>query len=287
MKRIEVRAPAKVNTLLRVIGRRADGYHDLEMVMLPLSLADELTLEESSGGVDIVIDGQSDPGMQGEKNLASRAALAIREIFSISAGLKISLQKKIPVAAGLGGGSSDAAAVLRGLNEMWQLGLENSELAAIGSKLGADVPFFCYGGPAFVEGIGDVVTPYTSFPNISILMVNPNFAISTPWVYQQYDLQLTEKGSNARVRPHFQVFSDVVANLHNDLESVTIKAHSEIAEIKRLLVELGAAGAMMSGSGPTVFGVFENSKSRDSALAAMPENGWRLFAAEGVVPTKS
>ncbi|MBT3181623.1 MAG: 4-(cytidine 5'-diphospho)-2-C-methyl-D-erythritol kinase [Deltaproteobacteria bacterium] len=282
MKKIEVKAPAKVNTLLRVIGKRPNGYHDLEMVMVPLSLADELTLTSIPSGIEISVDGQSDDGMLGEKNLAYRAAVAFKEAACIKDGVRIDLKKRIPVAAGLGGGSSDAASVLIGLNDLWGTGWSPDQLAGLGVKLGADVPFFCYQAPAYVEGIGDIVTPYTSFPNLSFLLINPNFAVSTPWVYQQIDLELTQNRSDARVRPQFQAFSDVLLNLHNDLEVVTIESFSEIARIKDMLMKFGAAGALMSGSGPTVFGVFENRILRDEALTAMPKNNCRFFAAEGI-----
>ncbi len=282
MSKIEIKAPAKVNTLLRVIGRRPNGYHDLEMVMVPLSLADELTLTSIPSGIEISIDGQKDDGMIGEKNLAYRAASAIKEAAGIKDGVKIDLKKNVPVAAGLGGGSSDAASVLIGLNQLWDIGWEPKRLAELGVRLGADVPFFCYQSAAFVEGIGDIVTPYMSFPKVSFLLINPNFAVSTPWVYKQIDLRLTQKGSDARVRPQFQAFSDVLSNLHNDLEAVTIEAFSEIARIKDMMLKLGAAGALMSGSGPTVFGVFENGNLRDEAFTAIPKGEYRVFAAEGI-----
>lgn len=289
MKKIQVLAPAKVNVLLRVVGLRDDGYHDLEMVMVPLSLADEIELSAISSGIEISVDGQSDPGMLGEKNLAWRAARAIQEEAGIEEGVRISLSKRTPVAAGLGGGSSDAAAVLRGLCRMWGLDWSAEKLARLGGRLGADVPFFCFGGPAFVEGTGDRVTPYEEFPKLSFLLINPGFAVSTPWVYGQWDKRskerqiegLTPIRADARVRPLFKGFRDVISSLHNDLETVTLGAHPEIAEIKSLLIDLGAAGALMSGSGPTVFGVFEDALRRDLAVERAKRRGWRVFAADG------
>lgn len=280
MKSITVKAPAKVNTLLRVVGRRPDGFHDLEMVMVPLTLCDEITLTCIKSGIELSIDGSSDLGMQGEKNLAFRAVSAMFENAGRSDGVRIELTKRIPIAAGLGGGSSDAAAVLWGLNKLWGLGLKSSNLAKIGAKLGADVPFFCYGTPAYVEGIGDKVSPYESFPNIAFLLINPCFAVSTPWVYKQWDLQLTVKPSNARVRPLFQAVTDVVSSLQNDLEKVAIPAHPEIGLIKSELMNAGAMGALMSGSGPTVFGVFYDTASRDSACVRLENKNWRIFATE-------
>jgi len=282
MSKILVKAPAKVNTLLRVLGLRPDGFHDLEMVMVPLTLCDDITLTATAGGVTISIDGQADDGMSGERNLACRAARAFIETTGVDAGVNIELFKRIPVAAGLGGGSSDAAAVLRGLNELFGTALSVERLSQIGKTLGADVPFFVSCRPAFVEGTGDRVSVYESFPKSSYLLINPDFPVSTPWVYKQWDLQLTLKRPDARVRPLFQVFSDVIASLHNDLERVTIPAHPEIEVIKGALLKSGAAGALMSGSGPTVFGVFEDDAARDKARSLLVHEGWRIFGAEAM-----
>ena len=290
MRSVKIKAPAKVNTMLRVVARREDGFHDLRLVLVPLSLADEIELCPIERGIELSIDGQMDAGMAGEKNLCWRAAALMREEAGLAGGVRIELTKRTPVAAGLGGGSSDAAAVLRGLSEMWDLRWPATKLAGIGKRLGADVPFFCHGGPAFVEGIGDVVTPYDTFPNLSFLLINPGFAVSTPWVYKRWDEEmakspsemLTMEGADARVRPLFKAFRDVISSLRNDLEAVTCRAHPEIAEIKRFLVEQGAAGALMSGSGPTVFGVFERGSVRDAAASRATKEGWRVFAAEGL-----
>jgi 4-diphosphocytidyl-2-C-methyl-D-erythritol kinase len=283
MQSINVKAPAKVNTILRVLGRRPNGYHDLQMAMVPLSLHDEIELSAIPSGIELSIDGTSDEGMCGPRNLAWRAAdLMIRE-SGHEGGVRIALTKHVPVAAGLGGGSSDAAAVLRGLNELWNLGWAPRRLAELGKGLGADVPFFCYGGCAWVEGIGDRVEVYQSFPKVPFLLINPNFAVATPWVYQQWDLQLTLKDPGATVRPLFQVVSDVVGSLHNDLERVTIPAHPEIGMIKDALMGAGANGALMSGSGPTVFGVFADARTRDVAFENLNDGRWRVFKADSVV----
>lgn len=290
MRTIKIKAPAKVNTLLRVIGRRGDGYHDLQMVMVPLSLADDIELEATDAGIEFVSEGETDPGMAGGKNLVWRAAALLLHEFGVKAGVRIALKKRIPVAAGLGGGSSDAAAVLKGLNSLWNLNWPVERLACLGASLGADVPFFCYERPAFVEGVGNRVSPCDSFPRLNLLLVNPGFAVATPWVYKQWDNlvahssieELTPNRSNARVRPLFGSQKDVVLSLHNDLEAVTIPAYPEIARIKGTLMELGAAGALMSGSGPTVFGVFRDAPARDKALKSDFDPGWRVFAADSV-----
>jgi 4-diphosphocytidyl-2-C-methyl-D-erythritol kinase len=281
--RITVDAPAKVNTYLKVLRKRPDGYHDLEMVMVPLTLCDRISIEEIQDGVEFELIGEGDAGMRGADNLACRAARLFKEEFSIKAGVRIALEKNTPIAAGLGGGSSDAAAVLIALNKLWAAGLQPADLARLGKRLGADVPFFCFKGPAFVEGIGDKVTPYRSFPKLSFILINPGLAVSTKWVYGQLGFGLTENRSDDRVPPHFQVFSDVTAELYNDLEAVTIKAFPEIRTIKETLMGLGAGGALMSGSGPTVFGIFENEEERNSAASQIKNEKWKIFTAEGLL----
>lgn len=291
MNSLTVHAPAKVNLVLRVLGKRPNGYHDLFMVMEKLSLSDELTLESIPSGIELLVDGESDAGMQMEKNLAWRAAAAFREAAKEKRGVRIRLTKRIPVAAGLGGGSSDAGAVLKGLNRLWEKNWTPEGLADLGSPLGGDVPFFCYEGPAIAEGIGDKITPIPKLPNLFILLINPGFAVSTPWVYQEYDkLGLTVQGGGARYAPPFDVaqgmlferFRDVTSNLHNDLEKVTIARYPEIGEIKSYLDNHGAIGSQMSGSGPTVFGIFEDEKTRNEALVKIQRKNWKAFAADNL-----
>ena len=301
MKKLTVKAPAKVNTVLKVVGTRDNGFHDLEMIMIPLTLADEITLTttEAEEGVKLVLDGQGDDGMLGDDNLACRAARLMFSEAGIDSGVKIELKKIIPVAAGLGGGSSDAAAVLRGMNVLLELDWPSEKLAEIGGKLGSDVPFFCYDGPALVSGVGDRVKPFDGFPNTSFILVNPGFAVSTPWVYKKWDETaqlceikgLTVEKTGDRVppaslgedgQPFFQVVSEVVDSLYNDLEVVTIPEYPEIGKIKKTLMSLGAAGTLMSGSGPTVFGIFENKATRDEALSKLGVYDWRVFATESV-----
>ncbi len=314
MSSIKIFAPAKVNLVLRVLGRRPNGYHELFMVMEKLSFGDDLILEEAASGIELTQEGDADSGMTSERNLAFRAAAAFKEATGERRGVKIHLKKRIPLAAGLGGGSSDAAAVLRGLNELWQKGFSPEELGGMGAKLGGDVPFFCHEGPAVAEGIGDIITAIPRLPNLFILLINPGFAVPTPWVYQEFDriaegvpllckegkgevdhnlphptspykgegadLKLTvcNKGvSNGRL---FETFCGVTSNLENDLERVTIAEYPEIGEIKSFLVSHGASGSLMSGSGPTVFGIFEDEKTRDDALVKIPKKNWKAFPAQ-------
>ncbi|MFH1652429.1 MAG: 4-(cytidine 5'-diphospho)-2-C-methyl-D-erythritol kinase [Pseudomonadota bacterium] len=286
MNSIILRAPAKVNTFLKVVGRRDDGYHELEMVMVPLSLHDTVILEKSSGEISFSQEGLSDEGMKGEKNLCSKIASLFKHESGTTFGVKIHLIKRIPLAAGLGGGSSDAASVLMGLNLLWDVKWDRDRLSQLGCRLGADIPFFCYGKPSFVHGIGDKVEPVENFPNLSILLINPGISLSTRTVYENFDLRLTATDGDASVRricdPNFgRVFKgleDVCSSLTNDLESVAIKFYPEIQEIKDYLVNSGAKGVMMSGSGSTVFGIFDNMEEVSAANEALPRLHWTGYA---------
>jgi len=187
MDRIAVRAPAKVNLVLHVLGRRPDGYHDLRMVMVPVGLFDEVELSPIPSGIELSVLGSADRGMQGHDNIAWRAARMMQEEAGRQDGVRIVLKKRIPLAAGLGGGSSDAAAVLRGLSRLWGLDWDAKRLMEIGRRLGADVPFFCQDRPALVEGIGDRVIPYEELPKLLLLLVNPGFSVSTKEIYEGWD----------------------------------------------------------------------------------------------------
>ncbi len=289
---ITIKAPAKVNLVLRVLGQQPNGYHDLFMIMERLSLADEITLAEIPSGIELEqAGGPADSGMIAENNLAYRAAKAFIKATGEQRGVKIHLNKQIPIAAGLGGGSSDAAAVLKGLNQLWKKYLTPYDLSAIAVKLGADVPFFCFEGPAIAEGVGEKITVLPNLPKLYLILINPGFSVSTPWVYQQYDrlflnktkgLELTANAKDASRRPLFTKYQDVAAGLDNDLEMATVKSYPEILEIKEFLLSKGAAGALMSGSGPTVFGIFNSAAERDKVLDVIPKQNWKAFAAENI-----
>ncbi len=273
-------APAKINLCLHVLSRRENGYHDLAMIMQRVSLYDRLELELSDepgvrvrcAGVDL---------SAGEENVAARAARALLVRKGSEVGVDIVIDKQIPVAAGLGGGSSDAASVLLALNEMLGLGLERRELMAEGVRLGADVPFFIFEQSAWATGIGEVLSPFEVNVPLWYVLVNPGLAVSTAWVYQ--NLKLTSSKGAAKMPRFPRTLEELVPLLHNDLEQVTLSRYPLVGEIKDYLLSLGAAGALMSGSGPTVFGVFA---SEDSALRAAQacsrEPGWRSFAVHPV-----
>lgn len=281
-------SPAKINLVLRILNRREDGYHSLSMVMEKVSLCDEIVLEKTDFDIEVVMEPSSDIPL--EKNLAWRAASLLREVSGSKRGVKIGLKKAIPMGGGLGGGSSNAAAVLKGLNKLWELDWPVPRLAGVGVQLGADVPFFLYDGPAWVEGIGDKITPLKRLPKLAIILINPGVPVSTPWAYQMWDANkcqaLTGQGGkdltqeNQSVRPPC-TFQEVLEGLHNDFEAVVFPHHPEIRRAKEALLKAGAEGALMSGSGSTVFGVFETKGERDRALGRLKiKPDWRVFAAE-------
>lgn len=262
VKSLTLKAPAKINYLLDVIRRRSDGYHDLRMVMQRVSLCDDITItltDEPGITVTCGKDGVPD----GPGNIAWKAARELLDLSGSEHGATIHIDKKIPVAAGLGGGSSDAATVLMGMNELLELGLSDQRLMEIGVKLGADVPFFIFKKTALAEGIGEQLKAMPDMPSVCVLLVNPGVHVSTAWAYK--NLQLTNRAELARLPFFYGSIENICSILSNDLESVTIPVFPVIDEIKNIMLRMGAAGAMMSGSGPTVFGLF---RDRDAAEKA-------------------
>ena len=252
-----VTAPAKINLYLQVLRRRADGYHDLESWMQKITLADRLVISRRPApGVTLTVSEDRLPG--DETNLVWRAATAFFAACHLSDtfGADIILEKNIPLAAGLGGGSSDAAAVLLGLNGLCDRPLAGPALAELGLSLGADVPFFLFPAPAaFVGGIGEILRPAPVLSGYRLVLVNPGFPVSTREVFSR--LPLTERTKKIKRTPPVSRGDNWDVNgLDNDLEAVTIAMHPEIARIKERLLALGAAAALMSGSGATVFGLF-------------------------------
>ncbi len=273
-------APAKINLYLQVCGRRADGYHDLGMVMQCVSLYDRLEIAlKGEPGVRVVCPGLPMP--EGEENIASRAARRLLQLAGKEVGVEICIEKQIPVAAGLGGGSSDAAAVLMALNQMLGLHLDRKVLMAEGVQLGADVPFFLFQQSAWATGIGEVLKPF-HLPPAWYLLVNPGLAVSTAWVYR--NLGLTSPGPAAKMPGFPKAIAGLAGLLHNDLERVTVGRYPLLSAIKEQLLAAGAAGALMSGSGPTVFGVFarEDAARQAGTEFAQAHPDWRIFVAQPI-----
>ncbi len=278
MKILTLKAPAKVNYLLDVIRRRPDGYHDLRMVMQRVNLCDDITISLADTAEITVTCGKNGVP-DGPGNIAWKAARAMLDLAGSGQGAAIAIAKNIPTAAGLGGGSSDAASVLMGMNELLGLGLSDQNLMDVGLKLGADVPFFIFKKTALAEGVGERLTPLPAMPAAWVVLVNPGVHVSTAWVYQ--NLQLTNRVELAKLPYFYGSIEDICSIFSNDLESVTIPSFPVIADIKAAMLRLGAVGAMMSGSGPTVFGLFRDKDSAEQAREALVDGtGWFAAAVE-------
>lgn len=273
-------SPAKVNLFLKVLRKREDGYHDLLSLMQRIDLCDEMTFERTGGGIQLRCPGTTLPEDGG--NIVYRAAAAFFSRIGTPPDIGITLRKRIPVAAGLGGGSSNAATTLLTLNEMHGAPLAQEELREIGTGLGADVPFFIFGKTAWASGIGDRLQEAPPLPPLHLLLVNPGFEISTKSVYQGLNLGLTKEAIHYSI-PRFSTVDDLVRGIMNDLESVSLRLHPVLNQIKALLMKNGARGALMSGSGPTVFGIFPDEESARRAERILGQGTrWLIFGAKSL-----
>lgn len=260
------KAPAKINLALDVLGRRSNGYHDVAMIMQTIALYDTITIETTEEGISLTTDSPDIP--TDRSNIAYRAAEYLKNRYEVKAGVNIHIQKEIPVAAGLAGGSTDAAAVLQLLNKAWQLGLSKEELMAAGLTLGADVPFCIQGGTCLAEGLGEKLTIIDKTPRCYVLLVKPDVGVSTKEVYQNLKLEKIDKRPDIDAMLNSIDREDIpgiCSSMANVLETVTIDMHPVIQELKQRLLELGAVGSLMSGSGPTVFGIFEDHSDAQTA----------------------
>lgn len=259
-------SPAKINLHLKVLGKRPDGYHDIASLMQQVSLYDELIFERRESGIVLTCP---DTGLPvNEDNIVFRAARAIFALKNHNGGVKIEIRKRIPIAAGLGGGSSNAATTLFALNDLFNFQLTSNELLNLGKKLGADVPFFIFGKTAWATGIGEILTDTGPVPSFWLVLINPGFEVSTRTIYQSLNLTLTSGPVNYTIPPLYSR-DDLICCLRNDLEAVATRLHPEIAEMKGLLKSAGALGSLMSGSGPTVFGLFPAEEEARKAAASI------------------
>lgn len=275
--KIYEKAPAKINLMLDVLHKRPDGFHEVEMVMTMIDLADRLEMSEQKRDT-IIITSQAGYIPLDEKNLAFQAARLIKERYDVKKGVHIHLDKNIPVAAGLAGGSSDAAATLRGLNRLWGLGIPQQELLALGAELGSDVPFCVTGGTALATGRGEILTPIPNPPQCWVIVAKPPINVSTAEVYGRLRSEQIQRHPSAERMVEALTqgsFQQMCQSLGNVLEEVTLKMHPEVQQLKEGMLKLGADGALMSGSGPTVFGLV----SKESKVARI-YNGLRGFCKE-------
>jgi 4-diphosphocytidyl-2-C-methyl-D-erythritol kinase len=252
---LKVKAHAKINLALKVLGKREDGYHEVEMVMQSLALHDKIFLTLIRSDIELLVEGDAPLD---ESNLAYKAAKAILEYSNCKQGIRIKLVKNIPAAAGLAGGSSDAAAVLLGINKLLKLGLDTEELMEIGKGLGSDVPFCIVGGTALARGRGEKIQPLPKAPKMGVVLIKPDFGVSTAQVYKRFSLDLVEKKADVNAVVEAIKKGDIkgiATAIFNDLEYVTMDMHLCLEGIKRQLEDAGALGVLMSGSGPTVYGL--------------------------------
>lgn len=275
MDKLQLKALGKINLGLDVLGKRENGYHDVRMVMQTLYLYDTVTLiKEETDGIEIESNLYFLP--KDENNIAWRAARLLMDEFHIEGGIRIMLEKHIPVAAGMAGGSSNAAAVLYGMNRMYELGLSQQELMDRGVTLGADVPYCIMRGTVLAEGIGEILSPLPPMPRCQILIAKPPISVSTKAIYQALDSREIEKhpdidGIIDGLKK--QDLHQVAGAMGNVLEDVTMEMHPVIGKIKNCMLEHGALGAMMSGSGPTVFGIYDDKNKIRTAMSRIKKQG--------------
>jgi 4-diphosphocytidyl-2-C-methyl-D-erythritol kinase len=271
---LEIESPAKVNLFLQVSGKRQDGYHELLTLMCCVTLCDVLSIDTGYENISVSC---TDPDIPSdEKNHAYRAADLFFKKLDRKEGVKIFIDKKIPAGAGLGGGSSNAASVLSGLNSFFGNPFTLNEIMNMGRKIGADVPFFLFKKPALATGIGDRLKEYPAKIPYKLLIIYPGFGVSTKEIYNNLNLRLTNCKKKLKKGPFEREFDPEL--LCNDLEPVTVSMHPEINEVKEALLKEGAKGALMSGSGSSVFGLFSDYDSAVKADNALSMNSkWRCF----------
>jgi len=259
-----------VNLTLDILGKRTDGYHELVTVMHQIDLVDRICLEK--GGSDIRVSSNSSQIPDNEENLAYKAARLMYEKFGLQEGLQIYIEKNIPVGAGLAGGSTDAAAVITGINKLYGLKLELHTLLELGARIGSDVPFCLMGGTALARGRGEILSQLPEGPLLHMVLVKPDFQISTQAVYQAFRLEKVLKSPDTTAflaAWHNYDMINIAREMSNVLETVSMEEHPEIAAIKKQLLTWGALNSLMSGSGASVFGLFTSQKIAEEAFIKM------------------
>lgn len=284
MRELVIDSPAKINLALEVLNKRDDGYHNIETIFQEIDLKDKIYIRKSDS-LEIHCDNKLVPLR--EENLVYKAWDLLRPYKEDGDdGVRIVLEKNIPIAAGLAGGSSNAASTLMGLNDLWELGLSKEELARMGTKIGADVPYFIYGKTAFANEIGNEIRPLPSFAGRHVLLVNTGYGVSTQYIYQHIDLSSFE-GQQRDMTGLIEAIKDgdderVYPLLTNRLEDVTFEIEPDIKEIKEAMLGLGARASLMCGSGPTVFGIFENRESLEKAYVFFSDKYDIVYAGETI-----
>jgi 4-diphosphocytidyl-2-C-methyl-D-erythritol kinase len=278
---MKVLSPAKVNLHLEVLEKRPDGYHEIQTLMHRVDLYDQIEIQKKGEGIRLVAEGEAVP--EGTDNLACKAARLFCQEVGVEDDLEIRIRKRIPVGAGLGGGSGNAATTLMALNDLLRAGLDDKLLMALGARLGADVPFFIFQKPAVARGKGEILTPVKLPTQLSFLMLVPPFRISTAWAYETYDGLAGKKKEATPIRDSYPEVVDLLPVLKNDLELPALTRYPEIGRMKEELLRKGARGALMSGSGSVVFGLFADpdEAKRTERTVTLPR-GWKTAIARGI-----
>lgn len=279
MDEITVAAPAKINLTLDVVGLRNDGYHNIESIMHQVDLCDYVTVSLVGDGIEVITDNSELPG--GSANLAFRAA---RQVLAYRAktGIRISIEKNIPLGAGLAGGSSDAAAVIQALNRLMDLDLSYEQMAALGLEIGSDVPFCLMGGTALAQGRGEILTAIPANQILELVLCNPGFEVSTAQIFALMDREeITVRPDNRQMVLALQAgdLGSIADHMINVMEQATFSLHPVLGQIKAALTENGARGVLMSGSGPTIFGIYPDRETADQAWQMMNKRYPRVYRA--------
>lgn len=274
MEQVKQKAYAKINLGLDVVRRRADGYHEVKMIMQTVGIYDMITIAKQEQGISLEVDYKGIPS--DSNNLVYKAAQLLKDKYRIQEGLKLKLKKAIPVAAGMAGGSADAAAVFRGMNTLFGLGMSARQMREEAVKIGADVPYCISGGTQLSEGIGEILTKLPAPPSCFLTVAKPAVHVSTKFVYQ--NLRLDAVTSHPDIDGMAQAIKEadlrgITERMGNVLETVTEAKYPVITELKELMKECGALNALMSGSGPTVFGIFESRRQAEAAVLRIREKG--------------
>jgi 4-diphosphocytidyl-2-C-methyl-D-erythritol kinase len=282
LDKLILKSPAKINLFLKVLSKREDGYHQILTLMQAVDLCDDIEMEKNKAGIRIVCDNPDCP--QDENNLAYKAASLLFREEGFDGGIKINITKRIPIASGLGGGSSNAAATLKGLNQLFGLGLPPSRMHHLAAKLGSDIPFFLYSGQALAEGRGEIIQPLVLYKGYWLLLVCPRIEVSAGWAYRNLKISLTRKRNafNYKVLGSSLGFFEALAHFENDLEDAVVKKHPVVRQIKDILKDSGAVKSAMSGSGPTVYGVFDQKPQAEEVTKKLSRGDWQVFLTQPI-----
>jgi 4-diphosphocytidyl-2-C-methyl-D-erythritol kinase len=282
LDKLTLKSPAKINLFLKVQNKREDGYHEIVSLMQAIDLEDEIIFEKINRGVEISTDHPDCPA--DNHNLAFKAARLLLDESEIKGGVRIHIKKRVPIAAGLGGGSSNAAAALKGVNRLFGLEVSLAKLHLLASRLGSDVPFFLGSGQALATGRGEMLKPVSIFRDYWLVLVYPAFKVSTQWAYQRFKIPLTRKENkfNLNFLENRDSFFEALPDFDNDLEETVKERYPVIGQIEDTLTSSGAIKSSMSGSGPTVYGVFEQQPKAEEVASKIRRGDWEVFLTQPI-----